>query len=204
MMRVALLLVTALAPVSAVAQQAPAAPGGAEAQIMVRAAGMPLNDGALAPGMLTVRVVEGAFTRDLAGQAVDVQVTGGKTERAVTGADGRAQFAHLPIGAEVRTVAIVGDERLESNAFVMPADSGVRLLLVAGAGAGVAAPAASADAAGFAGLAASAPVVPPPAALPDTPPADPGSTIWMIRLALVLTTVFVFALFMLQPRRRRS
>lgn len=204
MMRVALLLVAVLVPVSAVAQQAPAALGGAESQIMVRAAGMPLNDGALAPGMLTVRVVEGAFTRDLAGQAVDVQVTGGRTERAVTGGDGRAQFAHLPIGGEVRARALVGDERLESDAFVMPSDSGVRLLLVAGAGAGVLNPAASSEAGGFAGLAASTPVASPPAALPVASSADPESTVWTIRFALVLTTVLVFALFVLRRRPRRS
>ena len=70
-------------PGVAAAQPASAVPGNeAEPRTMVRAAGMPLSDGALAPGMLTVRVVEGAFTRDLAGQAVEVQVTGGKSERA--------------------------------------------------------------------------------------------------------------------------
>ena len=69
---------------------------------MVRAAGMPLNDGALAPGMLTVRVVEGAFTRDIANQLVEVEVAGGKIETARTGPDERAQFAHLPVGRRVR------------------------------------------------------------------------------------------------------
>jgi len=52
---------------------------------------------------------------------------------------------------DVRAVAVVGDERLESNAFPMPADSGVRLVLVAGAGSPgvpVMPPAASTPAAG--------------------------------------------------------
>ena len=205
-MRRVALLIAVLLPGAAAAQPAPAPPAnGAESQIMVRAAGMPLNDGALAPGMLTVRVVRGAFTGDLAGQAVDVRVTGGKTERAMTGPDGRAQFAHLPIGAEVRASALVGDERLESDAFVMPLESGVRLLLVAGSGAGVATTASgSPDAGGFAGSGASTPVVPQPVAPAVEPPGEAGSTVWTIRVALVLTTVFVFALFMLQLRQRRS
>lgn len=207
MMRVALLLVAVLVPASAVAQQAPVTAGnGAGSQTMVRAAGMPLNDGSLAPGVLTVRVVEGAFTRDVSGQAVDVQVTGGKTERAMTGADGRAQFPHLPIGGEVRASALVGDERLESDAFMMPSDSGVRLLLVVGAGAGATTttPPHPPDAGGFAGPAASTPVVPPPVVPPAASSTSPGSAVWTIRVALVLTTVSVFALFVLRWRPRRA
>ncbi len=205
-MRRVALLIAALLPGAAAAQPAPAPPGnGAESQTMVRAAGMPLNDGALAPGMLTVRVVQGAFTGDLAGQAVDVRLAGGKTERALTGPDGRAQFAHLPIGGEVRASTLVGDERLESDAFVMPAESGVRVLLVAGSGAGAATTAPGApDAGGSAGFGGSTPVVPQPIAPAVEPPGDAGSTVWTIRAALVLTTVSVFALFMLQLRRRRS
>jgi len=193
MTRVALLLFAALLPRIAAAQP----------QTMVRAAGMPLNDGALAPGMLTVRVVEGAFTRNLAEQAVEVQVTGGKTERAMTGADGRAQFAHLPIGAEVRIVALVGDERLESEKFAMPSESGVRLLLVAGSGPATTVASGSPDSTGLAAAPSSVaerPVVAPPVEQPG----DPDAGVRSIRIALVLTTVFVFALFMLRLRQRRS
>lgn len=97
---------------------------------MVQAAGMPLNDGALPPGMLTVRVVRGAFTADLAGETVTVDVAGGRRETARTGADGRAQFAHLPVGAEVQVSTLVENRRLTSEAFAIPAESGVRVLLV--------------------------------------------------------------------------
>jgi hypothetical protein len=98
----------------------------------VRAAGSPLRDGVLPPGMLTVRVVRGAFTNNV--DAVDVQADlgAGRVERARTGADGRAQFAHLPIGARVQVTTTVDGESLVSEAFEMPAESGVRLLLVAG------------------------------------------------------------------------
>lgn len=98
---------------------------------MVRAAGMPLDDGTLPPGSLTVRVVEGAFTRNLHGITVQAQLEGGRTERAVTGDDGRAAFAHLPAGARVRVTANAGAEHLESETFAMPSQNGVRVLLVA-------------------------------------------------------------------------
>jgi len=97
---------------------------------MVRAAGMPLNDGGLPPGMLTVRVVEGAFTHDLADLLVTVTIEGGAIHSARTGADGRAEFAHLQVGTRLRASVTVGSEHLESEVFEMPATSGVRLLLV--------------------------------------------------------------------------
>jgi hypothetical protein len=98
---------------------------------MVRAAGMPLNDAALAAGTLTVRVVRGAFAGDLADLEVELEVAG-RVERERTKADGRAEFAHLPIGATVRARATVDGQRLESQRFEVPAAAGVRLLLVAG------------------------------------------------------------------------
>lgn len=97
---------------------------------MVHAAGMPLNDGALPPGMLTVRIVRGAFTADVPEQDVTVDLAGGKRETARTGADGRAQFAHLPVGAQVRVATAVEGQQLRSEAFVLPAESGVRVLFV--------------------------------------------------------------------------
>lgn len=107
-------------------------PGGAEpSHGMVRAAGMPLNDTALAPGTITVRVVRGAFSENIADQLVELDVSG-KTEQARTDAAGRAQFANLPIGARVRAAATVDGERLVSESFDVPAAGGVRLLLIAG------------------------------------------------------------------------
>jgi hypothetical protein len=37
----------------------------------------------------------------------------------------------LPIDADLRAIAVVGDQRVESEVFQMPADGGVRMLLVA-------------------------------------------------------------------------
>jgi hypothetical protein len=97
----------------------------------VRAAGMPLQDGELTPGTLTVRVVREAFSENLAGQTVTLEIDGGEPRSASTGGDGRALFAHLPIGARVRARADVAGERLESESFPMPAEAGVRVLFVA-------------------------------------------------------------------------
>jgi hypothetical protein len=167
---------------------------------MVRAAGMPLNDGALAPGMLTVRLVEGAFTRNLADHVVTVEMAGGTNESARTGSDGRAQFAHLPLGARVRAWATVGSERLESEPFEMPYESGVRVLLVTGDGA---APS------GQAGPDLAALTSPHPSieSIPSNPPipttvalATPGPTdsgVAVIRTVLATSTVFAFGVLFL-------
>jgi hypothetical protein len=177
---------------------------------MVRAAGMPLNDGALAPGMLTVRLVEGAFTRDLANQIVEVKVVGGKVDSARTGSDGRAQFAHLPIGARVRAWATVGAERLESEPFDIPAQSGVRLLLVAGSNAGFPSSTGAAQTDGtWAGPATSSelpPGHPPlPAATPAPVlalPASGSDGVTAIRAALLTATLFAFGVVLFRRPRR--
>jgi len=160
---------------------------------MVRAAGMPLNDGALAPGTLTVRVVEGAFTRDIANQLVEVEVAGGKIEAARTGPDGRAQFAHLPVGGRVRAWASVEGERLESDSFDIPAQSGVRVLLVAGPGAD--APAQ---------LPPNHPPLPhAPAAAPAAPASASGEGVLAVRAVLLTATIFAFGIVLFRRPRRR-
>jgi hypothetical protein len=177
---------------------------------MVRAAGMPLRDGALAPGMLTVRVVEGAFTRDFADHVVTVEVMGGRVESARTGPDGRAQFAHLPVGARVRAWASVNGERLESDSFEIPGESGVRVLLVAGSGAGapVSAPAESGAGSWPAGSSTALPPNHPP--LPDAPqaiPAAPAATggegVLAVRAVLLTATIFAFGIVLFRRPRRR-
>lgn len=127
---VALAIALAL-PALAAAQTPPPPGGGSGTKAVVRAAGMPLQDGTLAPGSLTVRIVQGDFTGNMSGIDVDLEVSGEGAKRAQTGADGRAAFAHLPIGASVTASATVNGERLQSEPFTMPADAGIRLLFVA-------------------------------------------------------------------------
>jgi hypothetical protein len=93
---------------------------------------MALQDGTLPPGTLTERVVQGSFSGNVAGVRVTLEVIGGTARQATTGADGRAQFAHLAVGSRVRVIATVAGERLVSESIVMPAESGIRVLLVAG------------------------------------------------------------------------
>ena len=67
---------------------------------MVRAAGMPLRDGALPPGTLTVRIVQGGFSGNLGGQSVQVEVLGGPSPTI------RVRFRGLPGRTyEVQTAA---------------------------------------------------------------------------------------------------
>lgn len=173
-------------------------PAGGPAPLMVRAAGMPLPDGALPPGSLTVRVVQGAFTANLSGIPVEVQVAGQPALRAQTGALGRAEFAHLPIGVEARALAVVNGARLESEAFRIPADSGVRVLLIAGG------EAASHGAGGA------------PPALPVSGQPESAATSWpaeapavprdagvrIVQITVVTLTLLAFAAVFVHQRRR--
>lgn len=93
------------------------------------AAGAPLNDGELAPGILTVRVVRGGFAGNLPDRDVVLDVLGGPTRKARTNTEGRAEFSGVPVGAHVRASVVVDGDRLESAVFPMPIDSGVRVLL---------------------------------------------------------------------------
>jgi hypothetical protein len=95
---------------------------------------LPVND--LPPGTVVVRVVR----QSLANAAVDVEVSA--TTRAAsgdartgvmkTGADGRAQFSNLPRGAEFQAKVTVDGETLETEAFPVPVQGGVRVMLIAG------------------------------------------------------------------------
>lgn len=129
-MRIATILIAlACCPGVAVAQSADTRPAPAQA---TRAAGMALQDGTLPPGTLTVRVVRGSFSGNLAGINVTLEVGGEAPKEAMTRDDGRAQFAHLALGSSVRATATVDGEPLASEPIVMPAESGIRVLLVAG------------------------------------------------------------------------
>ena len=161
---------------------------------MVRAAGMPLTDGSLAPGMLTVRVVEGAFTRNLDGHIVALEVSGGRIETARTGPDGRAQFAHLPPGSRVRAKATVGEERLESEEFEIPTGAGVRVLLVAGSGA------AGLDPIGAPPIAPLPAQASPAGTVPESTSAD--TAVAVIRAVLATASVMAFGGLFLFRRRR--
>ena len=208
-MRRRLLTLMAVALPALGAAQTPPATGDGATQ-MVRAAGMPLQDGALAPGSLTVRVVQGAFSGNLSGLDVELAVEGQAPKQARTGADGRAEFAHVPIGARVQASTTVGGERLASESFPMPADSGVRLLLVAG---GEFVDTATAEGAqslspapGAAPGTAPAPdaASPPPTSPPGTAslPGTTSTSVTAFRAFMVTATLLAFLLVGLQQWKK--
>lgn len=101
--------------------------------------GFPLQVAELPPGILSVRVIRQSFATNVPNQTVTVRVGhGNRVLSAQTNADGRVQFDGLPVGDTLQVRAIVGQEFLESQAFTVPAQGGVRMVLVAGVGAGVA------------------------------------------------------------------
>jgi hypothetical protein len=191
------------------AAQTPTSPAGLAPTAqpkMVRAAGMPLPDDALAPGILTVRVINGGFTNNVANQPVSVSVDGGAQEQATTGQDGRAQFAHLPIGAKVTARTTLGDTTLVSDEFVIPAESGIRILLALGEAAVATGPVAapSAGAGGLdSALSSTLPATAPVATGPTPRPVGQSDGVVAVKLTLVAAITFMVCWLFFGRRARR-
>ncbi len=79
---------------------------------------------------ISVRVIRGALTNNIANQPVELRV-GSKTLTAKTDESGRAQFNDLTPGETVKATTTVDGERLESQEFPAPGTGGIRLMLVA-------------------------------------------------------------------------
>lgn len=92
--------------------------------------GIPRPDSQQAPRSVSVRVIRGAMTNNVANQPVDLLVNGA-ARTVTTGEDGRAQFEDLTPGATLKAVTVVDGQRLESQEFPAPGQPGIRLLLVA-------------------------------------------------------------------------
>jgi hypothetical protein len=97
--------------------------------------GQVLPAGDLPTGSVTVRIIRQTMANAVSGITVELHGAG-DVRRAVTAAQGRAQFDGLPVGARVHVVAVVDGERLESIEFPVPPAGGARTLLAAGVGAG--------------------------------------------------------------------
>lgn len=81
--------------------------------------------------VVTVRVVREAIGNNIAGQQVQLTVSG-RTRTATTDEQGRAEFNNLPGGEEARAETTVDGEKLESQPFRVPTAGGLRVILVAG------------------------------------------------------------------------
>jgi hypothetical protein len=88
----------------------------------------PVND--LPAGSISVRLIRGSLSNNIAGHPVDLQVDG-KVRTVKTDENGRAEFDRIPPGTTVKATADVDGEHLESQEFPAPAQGGVRLMLVA-------------------------------------------------------------------------
>lgn len=95
-------------------------------------AGVPLPAADVPNGAVVVRLVRGDLSNNLVDHAVELH--GGPSVLTVrTDQDGRAQFVGVPTGTSVHAAAVVDGQRLETQTFPVPAQGGVRVVLVAAA-----------------------------------------------------------------------
>ena len=107
-------------------------------------AGRPLPAAELAPGTVSVRVFRERIGNNVVKQAVTLRSPEG-TLSTTTDDQGRAQFPGLKPGTMVTAEAVVDGETLTSQTFPVPAESGVRVALVAGIAAAAAREKAAAE-----------------------------------------------------------
>ncbi|HVV51504.1 MAG TPA: hypothetical protein VHO06_17680, partial [Polyangia bacterium] len=145
MWRKALLPLTALAAALAAAAPAAAQPmmGGSMGGGMPNlreVVGRPLPDVGMPAGTVSVRVARQMPSNGVAGAEVSAVIknAGGDLRRRTekTDADGRAMFEGMAPGDEFHAEVTVDGERLETQTFTLPAQGGLRTMLLAALGAG--------------------------------------------------------------------
>ena len=92
-------------------------------------AGIPRPVTDLPDGAVSVRLIRGQLSNNIAGHPVELHA-GGKTTTVKTDENGRAEFKGLG-GTTVKFSADVDGEHLESREFLAPGTGGIRLMLVA-------------------------------------------------------------------------
>jgi hypothetical protein len=88
----------------------------------------PVDD--LPSGSISVRLIRGSLSNNIAGHPVELRVAGA-IRTVKTDENGRAQFDKVPPGSPVKATADVDGEHLESQEFSAPPQGGIRLMLVA-------------------------------------------------------------------------
>ena len=91
--------------------------------------GIPLPDAQLPDATVTVRVIRGAVTNNVAGQEVQLR-QGDRVETATTDSEGRATFLTLTAGEQAQASTVLDSQLLQSQSFAVPGRGGVRLMLV--------------------------------------------------------------------------
>jgi hypothetical protein len=91
----------------------------------------PVTD--LPEGHISVRLIRGQLSNNITDHVVELHdlTHGDKVITVKTDENGRAEFGGIAGGAQVKAVAVVDGERLESEAFPAPTQGGIRLMLVA-------------------------------------------------------------------------
>jgi hypothetical protein len=88
----------------------------------------PVTD--LPEGHISVRLIRGQLSNNIANFPVELHA-GDKVVTVKTDENGRAEFGGIKGGTQVKAVAVVDGERLESQEFPAPTQGGIRLMLVA-------------------------------------------------------------------------
>ena len=94
-------------------------------------AGIPRPVDDLPTGSVSVRLIRGQLSNNIASHPVELHFGNGRVLKVNTDDAGRAQFDKLPAGQPVKAIADVDGEHLESQEFPAPAQGGIRLMLVA-------------------------------------------------------------------------
>jgi hypothetical protein len=89
----------------------------------------PVTD--LPDGSISVRLIRGQLSNNIASRQVELNFANGRVLKANTDEGGRAQFDRVPAGEMVKATADVDGEHLQSQDFRAPGQGGIRLLLVA-------------------------------------------------------------------------
>jgi hypothetical protein len=95
--------------------------------------GIPRPDPNLQDGSITVRVIRGSFANNVVRHPVEL-IAGDAVSAADTDEEGRATFASLSPGAQVRVATTLDGVRLESLPFAAPGRGGVAVMLVGDVG----------------------------------------------------------------------
>jgi hypothetical protein len=117
-----------------------AAPAAAQMPDLRTMSGKPLPVADMPAGTVTVRLARKAPVNPVQGAEVTaiVATAGGESRKrtATSGADGRATFEGLAAGSTFQATVTIDGEALETARFPVPASGGIRVMLIAGLGAG--------------------------------------------------------------------
>ena len=94
-------------------------------------AGIPRPVTDLPDGSISVRLIRGQLSNNIASHQVELHFANGRVLKVNTDDAGRAQFDKVPAGESVKATADVDGEHLESQDFQAPSQGGIRLMLVA-------------------------------------------------------------------------